>query len=409
MKKSILMAIVALALLAAPAFAGDFNHSLNLDAGFGLTVGEEDAPVYNTLTDGGASFGLSGAIDDNNTLSFGMDLGGMDLNPYSATWGNAISSFNVTTNVLGAFGVTDVPVTLMMTNGVGRLELHNRYNQWTQWEYIARKQEGEAIGNWGRMYFFSFDVGIMDMVNVRLGFIPDFNQHGGGVNMLFDVWTNDIAVGPGSINVSAFVINQAAGYSFDPDNDPSTDNSIGGMGELVMGGEVNTNWAVGPANIMFALFGGYRIPDSIAADNWAQDNIVDFMVALKPSVAVGPATLALGTWFAMQKVGDADAIMFTAIDLSASIAMVTFFGGVKIDQLNDRADGVDMSDVMTWELGAKLGMGGTTLTVGINGQGESTTNINSADDMNAADGTTGRGGAPADTAVMYVRVQAALW
>jgi hypothetical protein len=133
------------------------------------------------------------------------------------------------------------------------------------------------------------------------------------------------------------------------------------------------------------------------------------MVALKPSVAVGPATLALGTWFAMQKVGDADAIMFTAIDLSASIAMVTFFGGVKIDQLNDRADGVDMSDVMTWELGAKLGMGGTTLTVGINGQGESTTNINSADDMNAADGTTGRGGAPADTAVMYVRVQAALW
>jgi hypothetical protein len=411
MKKSILMAIVALALLAAPAFAGEFGHKIVLDAGFGIGF-NEDLKQYSAITDGGATFGVTGTLDDNNSVYLGFDMGGLDLSGgdyRSGTTGNVmdagpddiagnaddvnvggvsygqgplstIDDFSATTNVLGAFGVTDVPVTLTMNYGYGRLNLHNRFNQWTGWEYTVRKGIAAPAG-WGRELKVSFTANIMSLVNVMIGFHPDFNQNNSGANVVLDVWTS-VPAGPVNLDISAYILNNAGAHT------------------IYGGGEVQGNMVLGPVSLMVALV------DTMTIAGGNTDLVNDLMIAAKPTMTVGPATLGLGVWMnANTDTGlDEDATtMSMAIDLSATVAMITLFGGIELAQLNNLPDGVEIMDGSVVEVGAKVNFGAVTLTMGVNG-GKADSIAAGAADMNAADGTTG-----GTEMMLYTRIQAAMW
>lgn len=394
MKKSILMAIVALALLAAPAFAGEFGHQIVLDAGFGMSLEGEDA-VYAALTDGATRFGVSGTLDDNNSIYIMWDMGGMDISGNVGNPIGALGQFQSTTNVLGAFGV-EAPVTLSLTQGYGRLELHNRFNQWTGWEWVTRKDMGSPK-IYDREYFIQLDSSIMNLVNVRLGLNPDFaTGTDDTVNFLMDVWAN-FAVGPVNLGVQAFFINHCG-------NELPSWFGYFGTNLKTFGGEISANLTLGPVALMIAL-------NDVAISPEDGDLVNDFMIAVKPVMAVGPATIGLGAFFGMttDTALDEDATnMYTAIDLSVGIAMITIYGGVRINDLNV-ADGEEMADYMIYEMGATVGMGATSMSIGINGGNGSTGGATG--DMRAVDNTVGLdSGTGTDQPMnLYVKFSTQMW
>jgi hypothetical protein len=293
---------------------------------------------------------------------------------------STIDDFSATTNVLGAFGVTDVPVTLTMNYGYGRLNLHNRFNQWTGWEYTVRKGIAAPAG-WGRELKVSFTANIMSLVNVMIGFHPDFNQNNSGANVVLDVWTS-VPAGPVNLDISAYILNNAGAHT------------------IYGGGEVQGNMVLGPVGLMVALV------DTMTMAGGDTDLVNDLMIAAKPTMTVGPATLGLGVWMnANTDTGlDEDATtMSMAIDLSATVAMITLFGGIELAQLNNLPDGVEIMDGSVVEVGAKVNFGAVTLTMGVNG-GKADSIAAGAADMNAADGTTG-----GTEMMLYTRIQAAMW
>jgi len=401
------MAIVALTLLAAPAFAGEFGHQIVLDAGFGMSMGGEDYPGYTALTDGATRFGVSGTLDDNNSIYIMWDMGGMSMladamnaPSYDAAGPSVVGNstgnmgeFTSTTNVLGAFGVTDVPVTLSLTQGYGRIELHNRFNQWTGWEWTTRKDAGDPR-MYGRAYKIELVAGIMNMVNVKIGFNPEFNGSG-DIPLLVDVWAS-FAAGPANLDVSAYIINhtgESGGWLY-------------ADAYMAAGGEVQANMSFGMISLMAALNFMTEMPAAEGAEG-----ISHLMIAVKPTVAVGPATLGLGVWFNMDfgdesRVGDS-ADMSMAVDLSASIAMVTFFGGMRMKYLNPEDFEGDLSDYNIWEMGATVGMGATSVTIGVNGGDAATGGADG--DMRAVDNTVGINPDPDSNTCLYVKFSTQMW
>jgi hypothetical protein len=404
MKKSILMAIVALALLAAPAFAGDYAIVGNIDWGFGTALGgAEDVSGQYNVTNDFTMLGFFGSIDANNSIGIVMEYGASGGGTYLGTgngvnvggvnggftYGNPggllvmVTEFSLTTNILGSFGLTDLPVTLNMTAGYGRLNLHNRFQQWTGWEIFRWKGAGTAHfagsysandpGAWSRPTFMKFTLGIMNMVNVAFGVVPTFaqtitNSEGDVVSdipMMIDVWTSGIAVGPAALDISANLRSDSL--------------------TLATGVQVTANMNFGALSLLAFVGEDYIMSTDPNAEGFNNG----LYVAVKPSYNFGAGTVSLGAWMGMTTDDDGTDSVTTidvAVDLAASFSTFTVYGGVKMFDLTDEAE-ADFTN-MKYDIGVKNAFGAATIGLGIQGvvrdDGSAWTD---GSDIGAADGT----------------------
>jgi hypothetical protein len=445
MKKSILMAIVALALLAAPVFAGDYSITANIDWGFGFALGgADDASGSDIVTNDYTQMGFFGAIDDNNSLSItmeygasggaadlgtgngitttttssvteaslGVDINGdgdlddaFDVNSVSSSdfsGGNPggglivrVTDFNLTTNILGSFGLTDLPVTLSISAGYGRLNLHNRFQQWTGWEIKRWKNFGAAHfngsygfndpGSWSRPSYLKLNVGILNMVNVTVGMVPYFNQKAianpdkADIPFMVDIWTSGLAFGPVALDVCA--------------------NLRADSLRIATGLQVTANMNFGAFGLMAYLGEDVWLwTDSDAGEGI--DNVI--AIAVKPSYNFGIGSVALGAWMTMNTRTDATndfnaedsaTQMDMAFDLSATFSKTTIYGGLLIQDLSDVNE--DDDSPMKLDIGIKQGFGSASISLGMTavvsdfGNGASTNSIAGMNDydIGAADGT----------------------
>jgi hypothetical protein len=381
MKKSILMALVALALLAAPAFAGDYSITANFDIGWGWAIcDKEDTPDQNTMVNDFTMLGFFGSVDDFNSLAVQMEYGttgsGSNINAFDANTALgmrglsvAVTEFSLTTDILGAFGVTDVPVTLSMVNGFGRCNLHNRFQQWTGWEIKRWKDNGAAHFNgdytasgfnpaaWERTGYIKLNMGIMDMVNLSFGIVPLFGSTWvdgtdvkGDVPVMFEAWAA-VPAGPVSLDVSV---------------------NMRKDGNLMrMGPQITANMAFGPLSLMVFLGEDYGMDLTSNVDG--MDNFL--AVAVKPTFGFGAGSASLGLWMSMNtKTDDMNNILATedsatmidmAADVSVSFATVTVYGGLKMYDITDANE--DDDSPMQYDIGVKNSFGAATIGVGIAG------------------------------------------
>lgn len=408
MKKSILMAIVALALLAAPAFAGDYGIVGNIDFGWGFGLNADGAD-YDLSTpgvlDGGGignlpytatndftMLGFFGSVDANNSLAITLEYGASGGAEWGGTnlinQGNAdifVTGFDLTTNVLGAFGVTDVPVTVFMTSGFNRINLHNRFQQWTGFEIKRWKNNGAAhLENaWNRYAMFSLTVGIMNMVNVRAAFSPMFgssvnNSEGDAVTdfpILMEVWTSGITAGPAALDISANL--RAQGQ------------------EMRFGGQVTANMNFGALSLLAFVGDDYYIQNA----SGAADNAI--YVAVKPSYNFGAGSVALGAWVGITSYNewenaagvvqreDGYTTIDFAVDLAVSFSTLTIYGGVQMHDVTDEVDNVEYagdelySIPMIYDIGVKNSFGAATVALGY-----AYNELGTGYDIGAADGTS---------------------
>lgn len=419
MKKSILMAIVALALLAAPAFAGDYSIVGNIDVGWGWALGNdtEDTGLNNTNTfvNDFTMLGFFGSVDPNNSLAIQMEYGttgsGLNINAFDAhTSLDArglsvlVTEFSLTTNILGSFGLTDLPVTLFMTNGFGRANLHNRFQQWTGWEIKRWKDNGAAhfAGDWSgsgfdpaaweRVGYMKLQAGIMNMVNVAFSIVPlagsaiDVDpdlvdvEYAQDIPVMIDVWTNGIAVGPAALDICANL--RADDY------------------EIITGAQVTANMSFDAIGLLAYLGVDYRTSTNT---DMLEGSDFMFAAAVKPSFNFGAGSVALGAWMTLNTLTDgytpaaspedSYSIINLAFDLSASFSTFTVYGGVIMFDITDAYES-ELATTMKWDIGVKNSFGAATIGVGIAGvvaDAEAAvadvTGVTNGYDLGAADGS----------------------
>jgi hypothetical protein len=243
MKKRMLIAFALIAILATSAFAADFGWGGNFtsvwavdmgsDATFvGLQFGSLSANAKlddnNTVTvvleyaDNGTihkttSSSLARTLDDNgnpvnadatDASGYGTsDSNGIDNGGFAGGEGNVqMETANLRTDIFGALGL-DLPVTLAMNNGYGRLNLHDRFaGEGMGWNFETFKGAGSLDMGWNRYIYTGFDLGIMDMVNVRMYTAPGtFNDK--GANFLIEAWAPIAIADIMTLDIGAFFIN----------------------------------------------------------------------------------------------------------------------------------------------------------------------------------------------------------
>jgi hypothetical protein len=419
MKKSILMAIVALVLLAAPAFAGDYSITANFDAGWGWgLVDKEDVPNANKMVNDYTQIGFYGSVDDFNSLAITMEYGttgsGMNINTFDAHttldargWAVLVTEAALTTDILGSFGLTDLPVTLSMTNAFGRCNLHNRFQQWTGWEIKRWKDNGAAHfgGDWSgsgynpaaweRVGYMKFTIGIMDMVNVAIGIVPLFGSTyadgtdvKGDVPMMVEAW-GSAAVGPVALDI-------AGNLRKDAD-------------QIRTGIQVTGNMAFGALSLLVYLGDDLNISTLEGADGY--DNLI--AIAVKPSYGFGAGSVALGAWVTMDMMNDGsdtETQIDTAIDVALNYSSFTLYGGVIITDLTDWNENDESP--MKYDIGVKNSFGAATIGVGVTGMAgteDGTGTVLDQYDIGAADGS-GNNWLDADNnAAPTVYLRASVW
>jgi hypothetical protein len=380
MKKSILMAIIALALLAAPVFAGDYSITANCDVGWGWALSGEDLTTDGTTATDGNKFTndftllqFAGAVDDNNTLVVQLEYGtsgsGENINAFDSTLGLRglrvmVTEFSLSTNILGSFGLTDLPVTLTMTNGFGRANLHNRFQQWTGWEIKRWKDAGCAnfVGDWGgggfdpaaweRTGYINLTVGIVNMVNVAFAIVPLFGTKNDAdeaiVPIMVEAWTSGLAFGPVSLDICANL--RSDGHS-----------------QVAQGPKTTRFGLQATANMSFGAFGlMVFLGDDIDMQKDIDGINNHLAFAVKPSFSFGIGSVALGAWMTMEtNTGDRGDTtqMDMAIDLSATFSKTTIYGGILIRDLNDSQE--DNNSPMKLDVGISQGFGSASLSLGV--------------------------------------------
>jgi hypothetical protein len=434
MKKSILMALVALALLAAPAFAGDYSITANYDCGWGWSlVDKEDVPDANTFVNDFTMLGFFGSIDDFNSLAIQMEYGtsgsGMNINQIDGVGNDndghtfidlrgtpiLVTEFSLTTDILGSFGLTDIPVTLSMVNGYGRCNLHNRFQQWTGWEIKRWKDNGAAHFNgdysgtgfnpaaWERTGYIKLNMGIMDMVNLSFGIVPLFgttylNSDGdvkGDVPVMFEAWAS-VPAGPIGLDVSVNMRKDGEA--------------------LVAGPQITANMAFGAISLMVYLGEDYGM--SLDPNVDGMDNLI--AVAVKPTFGFGAGSASLGLWMTMNTQSDdlntinpaedSATQIDAAADVAVSFASVTVYGGLIMTDLTDANE--DDESPMKFDIGVKNSFGAATIGIGVTGMAgteDGTGTLLNQYDIGAADGS-GINWLDADnnaTATVYLR--ASVW
>jgi hypothetical protein len=405
MKKSILMAIVALALLAAPVFAGDYSVTANFDLGWGWALGDV-VDEGNTLVNDFTLLQFAGAVDDNNTLVVQLEYGtsgsGQNINIFDNIRDLRgltvmVTEFSLATNILGAFGLTDLPVTLTMTNGYGRANLHNRFQQWTGWEIKRWKDNGCANFNgdwsgsgynpaaWERTGYINLTVGIVNMVNVAFGIVPLFGSTWGDdkaeVPIMVEAWTSGLAFGPVGLDVCA---------------------------NLRSDGGITRTGLQATANMSFGAFGLMVYIGEEMLFQKDIDGLNNFLAfAVKPSYSFGIGSVALGVWMTMDSsptvvAGEfgGDAQIGMAFDLAATFSKTTIYGGIiMLDLTGDNSP-------MKLDVGLKQGFGSASISLGVTAMlSDAAAGDLNGYDIGAADGS-GKNWTNADgdyAATLYIR------
>jgi hypothetical protein len=373
--------------------------------------------------------GFSGSVDDFNSLAIQLEYGttgsSQDINGYFHTAQDArghvvlVTAFTLTTDLLGPFGLTDLPVTLSMTNGYGRCELHNRFQQWTGWEIKRWKDNGAAhFGGswtddqlestaggdqsldydptaWERTGFMKFNIGIMDMVNVAIGIVPLFGSTyadgtdvKGDVPMMVEAW-GSAAVGPVALDI-------AGNLRKDAD-------------QIRTGIQVTGNMAFGALSLLVYLGDDLNISTLEGADGY--DNLI--AIAVKPSYGFGAGSVALGAWVTMDMMNDGsdtETQIDTAIDVALNYSSFTLYGGVIITDLTDWNENDESP--MKYDIGVKNSFGAATIGVGVTGMAgteDGTGTVLDQYDIGAADGS-GNNWLDADNnAAPTVYLRASVW
>jgi hypothetical protein len=382
------MAIVALALLAAPVFAGDYSVTANMDVGWGWAL-SGDVANGNKMVNDFTLLQFSGAADDNNTLVVQLEYGttgsAADINQFDETIGIRglrvmVTEFSLTTNILGSFGLTDLPVTLTMTNGYGRANMHNRFQQWTGWEIKRWKNNGCANfkgnyppaddpttpdvdesttldyqpGAWERTGYINLTVGILNMVNVAFGIVPLFGTKDGNddadIPIMVEAWTSGLAFGPVGLDICANL---------------RSDSNAAGDKTTRFGLQATANMSFGALGLMVFLGEDIDMVKDV-------DGINNFLAfAVKPSFSFGMGSVALGVWMTMDtytgdRTGDGGfdgTEMDMAIDLSATFSKTTIYGGILIRDLNNSRE--DDNSPMKLDIGISQGFGAASISLGV--------------------------------------------
>jgi hypothetical protein len=387
------MAIVALALLAAPVFAGDYSVTANMDVGWGWAL-SGDVANGNKFTNDFTLLQFAGAVDDNNTLVVQLEYGtsgsSENINAFDSTMGLRglrvmVTEFSLATNILGSFGLTDLPVTLTMTNGFGRANMHNRFQQWTGWEIKRWKDNGCAnfAGDWNgggfdpaaweRTGYINLTVGIVNMVNVAFAIVPLFGTKNDAdeaiVPIMVEAWTSGLAFGPVSLDLCANLRHDGRLLVADA---PKTTR---------FGLQATANMSFGALGLMVFLGEDLDMVKDV-------DGINNFLAfAVKPSFSFGIGSVALGVWMTMDTFtgdrGDGSQIDM-AFDLSATFSKTTIYGGILMTDLTDYNE--DDDSPMKLDVGISQGFGASSMSLGVTAMLSDGAALD-AYDIGAADGS----------------------
>jgi hypothetical protein len=338
MKKSILMAIVAIALLAAPVFAGDASIGMLFKAGFSYVQDATGTKASGLHADSGVTF--TGAVDDFNTIQFRFNTSGSP-NTIGTTWKTA----KLTTDVFGAFGLTDIPVTLKMTNNIGGVYPHfwdQGIGTWTE------KDSNTKMISVGGTYGLSFDSAIMDIVNVRLGVnMSDLATPA----MLASISTSGLAFGPVSVGVAVAV----------------TTNNASGVGDMGLGGKIDVGVDLGMIKLTFVIMDMMKM-DS----NDANQMVNNFAGGLKASGAMGDIGYGANLEFMAFETTNMFDTMNFGFDAYVSYAVIKLKGGV---MLNDIVAPSPATMKTGWTVGVDLSVGAATIGVGASDESNKGPNV----------------------------------
>jgi len=385
MKKRMLIAFALIAILATSAFAADFGWGGAFRSVWAVDMGTDN--IFS-----GLQFGVLSAnakLDDNNTVTVVLEYadngspykngGTIDVTEKNwVTWdGGAevrIETAALRTDIFGALGL-DLPVTLAMNNGMGRLNLHDRFNGvGTGWDPEILKGIGALDTSWARYTYTGFDLGIMDIVNVRLYSNPA-TWNSKGANILAEVWAPIAIADIMTLDIGAFMIM----------NNGLTPVDTSVTGKMITGLRVKGDMSFGIVGLGFWL-GGTMTNESKVKDN---KNVISgktsfsFVEAVNASFAFNDAmSLKVGVWAlegfntytgdeldtfnlksGAEKLGDPT--LQVAFDLAFNYAAFTVFGGFITGDMIPNLDHGGMNG--RWEAGVGYGFGATSMRLGVTG------------------------------------------
>lgn len=390
MKKRMLIAFALIAILATTAFAADFGWGGAFRSVWAVDMGTDQ-------NFSGIQFGVlaaNGKLDDNNSVAVVLEYAdnGTPYNYNTATGMNDAADGGATirvetavlsTDIFGALGF-DLPVTLKMNNGIGRLNLHDRFNGvGTGFDPEIIKSVGALNvndwtdgGQWNRYTYTGFDIGIMDMVNVRVYTNPG-SWDASGADLLAEVWAPIAIADIMTLDIGAFMT-MSNGYL-------PVDTSV--TGHIVAGLRVKGNMSFGMVGLGFWL-GATMSNDSTVKDGKsAASETTTFteVLALNANIAINDAmSFKVGAWGlmrsnsytgtaltsynAMSAVNQlADIYMQTAFDFSFNYAAFTVFGGFITGDMLTLTSPVGQGFNGRWEAGIGYGFGATSMRLGVTG------------------------------------------
>jgi hypothetical protein len=378
MKKRMLIAFALIAIMATSAFAADFGWGGNFTSVWAVDMGSDNAMA-------GLQFGslsTNAKLDDNNTVTVVLEYADNGTihtvanNAFSTGEGNVqLETANLRTDIFGALGL-DLPVTLAMNNGYGRLNLHDRFNgEGMGWNFETFKGFGSLDGGWNRYIYTGFDMGIMDMVNVRMYTAPvTFNSK--GANFLIEAWAPIAIADIMTLDIGVFFINDAQVNE-----------------RILIGAKVKGDMSFGIVGIGFWVGGTVENLAHMKAP--ADDDVADkarketttitlteavtakfaFNDAMGLKISVGSKQV-LKSYIgdtkkafddADDKIKNADPAMQIAADMAFNYMALTIYGGIITSDLIVNADNDDQKLNGRWDFGVGYGFGAANIRMGVTG------------------------------------------
>jgi hypothetical protein len=354
MKKRMLIAFALIALLATSAFAADFGWG-----GAFRSVWAVDTASDNNWA--GLQFGVLSAnakLDDNNTVTMVMEYADngtphdADVAKFSQSYINImIETANLKTDIFGALGL-DLPVTLALNNGWGRVNIHDRFNGvGTGWDPEIFKGVGSLDKGWGRYAYMGFDMGIMDLVNVR-AYVGTATFNEDGVNLLVEAWAPIAIADIMTLDIGVWFLNN------------------GQASNIVLGYRVKADMSFGMVGLGVWLGGTVENNAHATVAAQKEQTTLKFVEAVNANFAFTDAmSLKIGAWVMEEtKIGgtvaDTDHKITMAFDLAFNYAAFTVYGGIATTDINlqgnEKVNG-------RWDVGVGYGFGATSLRLGVTG------------------------------------------
>lgn len=393
MKRRFLIVSILLAFTIGVVSAADFSWGGGFSSVWAVNMDVDSDYNFSGLQYGFLS--TVAKIDDNSSILMVLEFADSGTPyDYDATTGDntvsggaavKVASAVLRTDIFGALSL-DLPVTLSMTNGLGRLDIHDRFSGvGTGWDPEIFKANGALDGDYGRYTYTGFDLGVNEKVFIRLYSNPgSWDTH--ELTILTEVWAPMSFADDLNLDLGGWlVLEDGYALGFAEETIP-----IEPDGNLWFGFRAKIDKSIDNVDLGFwlgtLLHSTTRYDYTRDGDYQKFDEILEwtFVEAVSVDIKLDTAmNLKLGFW-AKEKVNlrfgdtysefmeqaksvqDVDPELSVAVDFILNHKLFLMYGGVLTTDIIVDQDGVNRTNGR-WDFGLGYHLGASLVKLGVTG------------------------------------------